>query len=60
MRRAGQRLRAVRDQSGRLCGLVTIAALLAPIVGNIPRDTTGDRKADKDAPVVFNAAGKEV
>ena len=60
LRRNGQRLGVVRDKSGRLCGIVTIDAMLATIVGNIPRDTTGDRKADKDAPVVFNAAGKEM
>ena len=60
LRRGGQRLGVVRDASGRLRGIVTIDAILGIIVGNLPRDTSGDRRADKDAAVVFDASGREI
>lgn len=60
LRKNGQRLALVRDKQGTILGIITIDAILAQIVGNLPKDTTSDRAADKDAPVVFNAAGKEV
>lgn len=59
LRHKGQRMAIVRDNAGVLQGIVTIDAILGIIVGNLPRDTTGDRKAEKAA-VVFNASGKEV
>lgn len=59
LRHKGQRMAIVRDNNGVLQGIVTIDAILGIIVGNLPRDTTGDRKAEKAA-VVFNASGKEV
>lgn len=60
LRRHGQRLAIVRNASGRQLGIVTIDGILRIIVGNLPRDTTGERSADKDAAIVYNAAGKEV
>lgn len=60
LRRNGQRLGLVRDGSGKITGIVTIDAILNIIAGNLPKDTTGERAADRDSPMVFNAAGKEI
>lgn len=60
LRRNRQRMAIVRDAHSHNLGIITIDAILNIIVGNLPRDTTGDRAADKDAAVLFNASGKEV
>lgn len=59
LRHKGQRMAIVRNREGVMQGIITIDAIISIIVGNLPRDTTGDRKAEKPA-VVFNASGKEV
>lgn len=60
LRRHGQRMAIVRDASGCHVGIITIDGILGIIVGNLPRDTTGDRGADRDAAIVYDASGKEM
>lgn len=51
MRKSGHRLAIVRDRSGKSLGIVTISGLLKILVGDLPPETTGDRKSEQQ-PVV--------
>lgn len=53
LRRAGQRLALVRDRSGVLLGIVTAPGILRMIVGNLPAETSGDRKSEKPAATII-------
>lgn len=51
MRKSGHRMAIVRDRSGKSLGIVTISGLLKILVGDLPPETTGDRKSEQQ-PVV--------
>lgn len=51
MRKAGHRMAIVRDRSGKSLGIVTISGLLKILVGDLPPETTGDRRSEHQ-PVV--------
>ncbi len=58
LRKNRTRMGIVRDRENKIIGVVTIDGILASIVDNLPKSTSSDRAADKDAAIVFNASGK--
>ncbi len=60
LRKNGQRMAIIKDNQDQILGILTLDTIIAGIVENLPKNTTGERAADKDAAIVFNAAGKEI
>lgn len=52
LRHNRQHIAFVRDDNGRVLGIVTVENVLKILVGNLPPTATGDRRADRSAAVV--------